>query len=81
MCALLEPIDPSFWSKVNRYTGKLFISAVLPLKDNSGQYHFEDSEISRIMTLTHITKQPADFDEFDLDLFNYVNKKAEVPSN
>ncbi len=71
----LEPNDPSFWSKANKFTVKVnFI--VQALKDSDGTYKFEDSDISRIMTQKHLMKPPDDTDEFDVEWFHNVNHNA-----
>ncbi len=64
MCVALYPADPNFWSKVDIFSGKQH-SVVQPSRNYTGVHQFNDSEISQTMTVTHITKQPADSDNFD----------------
>lgn len=79
MCSNLDITDPSIWKKITKLRGGEVAPIVQPLRDPiTNQVAFEDSEISRILTDTHIRKNVSNNPKFDEEWYKEVNSQTET---
>ena len=71
LCENLDPKDNQVWAKINNQISGQTEHIVQPLKDEQGVIHFEDCEISDILTKAHIEKNLHQTD-FDKEWYNHV---------
>lgn len=65
LCDNLKHAGTNMWTIVNKVLKGGKAAPVQPLRDKDGEYIFDDSEISKIMTATHVTRENMSTDKFD----------------
>ena len=78
LCSELNLGDQKVWQKINRLlSGEPSQNAIQPLRDQSGNLVFEDSDISCILQDTHVRRSNSKH-SFDRALFEGVNSEVDI---